>query len=446
MDITKRGAEMKKIRIGRNAILLLLTICFMSLGSLGTVALANYSNVIVEASIVNVRLGPGLTYDIMTQVHGGTVVNVLSERNEWYKVRLDDNRIGWIASWLIDNTEVAASQNLIATITESSVNIRAENNREAEIIGSADQGESFNLLYEENGWSQIYFHDRIAWVLSDLVNIEPGSLPGEEVVVENDTVTTEVAELQKLSIMFDNVNIRSGPSLDYDIVHSASAGETYDFIGFVDDFIELQFAENQTAFVANWLAEVEDLEPSIPQSTTTLSEATIVIDPGHGGVDPGAVGDNLYEKQATMETSLAIADRLRAEGANVILTRSEDASISLEERAWLSNSYHADLFISIHYDSTLEGVYRTGTTTYYYADQDLAIAELVNRKLANNLPLDNNGTAFGNYLVLRENTQPSLLLELGYMNNNSDVETFNTLYYQNLVADSIYEALAEYFQ
>src|SRR5699024_6640177 len=125
------------------------------------------------------------------------------------------------------------------------------------------------------------------------------SLPGEEVVVENDTVTTEVAELQKVSIMFDNVNIRSGPSLDYDIVHSASAGETYDFIGFVDDFIELQFAENQTAFVANWLAEVEDLEPSIPQSTTTLSEATIVIDPGHGGVDPGAVGDNLYEKQAT---------------------------------------------------------------------------------------------------------------------------------------------------
>lgn len=89
---------MRAIRISRNAMLVLLLIFFMTLGSVGTVALANYTNVLVEASVVNVRLGPGLSYDIMTQVQGGSSVNVLSERNEWYKVRLDDGRIGWIVN------------------------------------------------------------------------------------------------------------------------------------------------------------------------------------------------------------------------------------------------------------------------------------------------------------------------------------------------------------
>lgn len=427
--------------------LVLLVIFFMGLGSLGTVALANYTNIIVEASTVNVRLGPGLGYDILTQVQGGSMVNVLDEENEWYKVRLDDGRIGWVASWLINNTEVAASQNLVATINEYSVNLRAENNEQAEVIGSAEAGEVFTLLYEENGWSQIHYNNQTAWVLSELVTITAGTLPNENTTDTTEQVATPTSQ-DSVVVLQDNVNVRSGPTLQDGVIEVANAGAVYAFQNNIGDFVEVLTNNGETGYIANWLVEssvATTTQTHVPAITTTLSEATIVIDPGHGGADPGAIGDYMYEKQATVDTAAIIAQKLESVGANVILTRTGDESISLEERAYLSNSYGADLFISIHYDSTPEGVYATGTTTYYYADSDNYVADLINDELSKNLPLPNNGSRFGNFLVLRENAQPAILLELGYMNNPDDVATFNTSHYQNLVADSILNALTDYF-
>ena len=427
--------------------LVLLVIFFMGLGSLGTVALANYTNIIVEASTVNVRLGPGLGYDILTQVQGGSMVNVLDEENEWYKVRLDDGRIGWVASWLINNTEVAASQNLVATINEYSVNLRAENNEQAEVIGLAEAGEVFTLLYEENGWSQIHYNNQTAWVLSELVTITAGTLPNENTTDTTEQVATPTSQ-DSVVVLQDNVNVRSGPTLQDGVIEVANAGAVYAFQNNIGDFVEVLTNNGETGYIANWLVEssvATTTQTRVPAITTTLSEATIVIDPGHGGADPGAIGDYMYEKQATVDTAAIIAQKLESVGANVILTRTGDESISLEERAYLSNSYGADLFISIHYDSTPEGVYATGTTTYYYADSDNYVADLINDELSKNLPLPNNGSRFGNFLVLRENAQPAILLELGYMNNPDDVATFNTSHYQNLVADSILNALTDYF-
>lgn len=438
---------MKPLRISRNVMLVLLVIFFMGLGSLGTVALANYTNIIVEASTVNVRLGPGLGYDILTQVQGGSMVNVLDEENEWYKVRLDDGRIGWVASWLINNTEVAASQNLVATINEYSVNLRAENNEQAEVIGSAEAGEVFTLLYEENGWSQIHYNNQTAWVLSELVTITAGTLPNENTTDTTEQVATPTSQ-DSVVVLQDNVNVRSGPTLQDGVIEVANAGAVYAFQNNIGDFVEVLTNNGETGYIANWLVEssvATTTQTRVPAITTTLSEATIVIDPGHGGADPGAIGDYMYEKQATVDTAAIIAQKLESVGANVILTRTGDDSISLEERAYLSNSYGADLFISIHYDSTPEGVYATGTTTYYYADSDNYVADLINDELSKNLPLPNNGSRFGNFLVLRENAQPAILLELGYMNNPDDVATFNTSHYQNLVADSILNALTDYF-
>lgn len=438
---------MKPLRISRNVMLALLVIFFMGLGSLGTVALANYTNIIVEASTVNVRLGPGLGYDILTQVQGGSMVNVLDEENEWYKVRLDDGRIGWVASWLINNTEVAASQNLVATINEYSVNLRAENNEQAEVIGSAEAGEVFTLLYEENGWSQIHYNNQTAWVLSELVTITAGTLPNKNTTDTTEQVATPTSQ-DSVVVLQDNVNVRSGPTLQDGVIEVANAGAVYAFQNNIGDFVEVLTNNGETGYIANWLVEssvATTTQTRVPAITTTLSEATIVIDPGHGGADPGAIGDYMYEKQATVDTAAIIAQKLESVGANVILTRTGDESISLEERAYLSNSYGADLFISIHYDSTPEGVYATGTTTYYYADSDNYVADLINDELSKNLPLPNNGSRFGNFLVLRENAQPAILLELGYMNNPDDVATFNTSHYQNLVADSILNALTDYF-
>lgn len=450
--ITKRKGgsifAMKVLRADRNLLLIVLVLLFMGLGSAGTVALANYTNVLIEASVVNVRLGPGLSYDIMTQVEGGSEVNVLAERNEWYKVRLADGRIGWIASWLINNTEVSASKDLVATILDSSVNVREENSMDSEIVGSAVAGEKFNLLYEENGWSQIDYNGRVAWILSELIEISPGTVgQSPEAVVSEETIAGLPAE--SLTVLYDSVNIRNAPSEAGAVLGMASRGDVFAYTGEENGFYAITTAEGQAGYIANWLAAVEgeqESQKATASSATTLAEATIVLDAGHGGMDPGAEGSTFYEKEVTLATAEAIADRLRQAGTNVILTRTTDEDVSLEERAWISNTNQADVFISLHYDSTPEGVVGSGVSTYYYADQDLPLAGLVNDHLAANLPLPNNGTSFGNFHVLRENYQPALLLELGYINNENDAWAFNNEQYRELIAESIFNALSEYFQ
>ena len=445
-EIIEGGLKLKRLHLSRNIILIVLVAFFMGLGSLGTIALANYTNVVVKASSVNVRLGPGLSYDIMTQVQSETVVNVLAEENEWYKIRMDDGRIGRIASWLVDNTEVTASSDLLATVTEPSVNVRAENNESSEIIGTAVLGETYTLLYEENGWSQIAYGDGVAWLYSDLISIEPGILTEE--TTSQELVAGSQANPDLITISQDSVNVRTSPSLQSSIVETANQGTTYEYLGKSGDFIEVLTESGQTAYIASWLVtQVASVQTEVvaPVVSTTLSEATIVIDAGHGGTDPGAINDYFYEKQVTLDTAQVLADKLGAMGANVIMTRTTDESISLDERAETSINHQADLFISLHYDSTPEGVVKSGTTTYYYDDSDSKIAELINNELTANLPLQNNGFHFGNYLVLRENTQPAVLLELGYMNNPDDFYSFNNGYYQDLVADSILNALINYF-
>lgn len=190
------------------------------------------------------------------------------------------------------------------------------------------------------------------------------------------------------------------------------------------------------------------IERPIQTVPKSLAEATIVLNPGHGGEDTGAISNSgwIYEKEVTLETAEIIKAALEEQGSTVILTREEDITEDLAEVVDISNENEADIFISLHYDSSENRNEATGTTTYYYYEMYGDLADTVNEALATNLPLENRGVTYGNYQVLRENTQPALLLELGYMNSDYDVAIFNTEDYQITVANAIIEGLTTYFQ
>ena len=87
----------------------------------------------------------------------------------------------------------------------------------------------------------------------------------------------------------------------------------------------------------------------------------------------------------------------------------------------------------------------SGTTTYYYSESERNLADTINTKLTQQGPLKNNGVRHGNYFVLRNNAQPSILLELGYLDNDHDITIVNTANYQQTVAEAIYHGLSAYF-
>lgn len=415
---------------------------FIGLTTFATVVLANQGTIKVDASVVNVRTGPGLSYDIMTQVTGGEKVTMLTEENEWYKVRLSNDQIGWIASWLIENTEVSAATNKIGVVTGEEVNIRSESNADSTILGKVVNGTELTVLFQQEGWTQIQYYGQVAWISSELIEITESA---------TETTTVAVAEensapIQTVTTRSGSTNIRTSPSVESSVVATAEKGESFTYLSAEGDWYQIELASGETGYVANWVVDLSaNKTPAPPANITSLAEATIVIDAGHGGDDPGALAHSFYEKDVTLDTAKLVANRLRDAGANVILTRSDDEFVSLDERAVISNQSNADAFISLHYDSTEIANEISGTTTYYYHDKDMPLAEIVNANLKQNGLLPNNGVRFGDFYVTRENTQPAILLELGYLNNDVDQDTVNSVSYQSSIAEILYQSLNQYF-
>src|SRR5699024_10520697 len=143
----------------------------------------------------------------------------------------------------------------------------------------------------------------------------------------------------------------------------------------------------------------------VSQSTTwALAGYNIVLDPGHGGTDSvSIVFNHFYEKDLINTTTEKIADNLRDAGATVILTRKGDSYISLDDRIRLSNSYHADAFVSIHYNAFPVPIVR-GTSTYYYAGgRDRDLAQSIQTSLTQMNSVYDRGIRQGDFKVLREN-------------------------------------------
>lgn len=445
-------------RLPNIKLFLLIVMIIFSLTFASLMALARENHVTVAAPSLNVRYGPGLSHDVMTQVHESDRLQVIGEENHWLKVRLNDDKIGWVASWLVDQEDIAPDKTKYGKIVNApEVNLRQFANAESQLIGTISEGAEVEVLYAADGWYQILYQGQVAWINGDYVQMieSPTTIYSVDV--------SDGAEAPVVQIGNRPVNIRVAPSETSESIGTAEPYKTYTYLHTEGDWYCIQVNDGTVGYVASWLshlhaptdsagnpisgADTEAFASYMARSDTRLAEATIVIDPGHGGQDPGAVAPNgqVYEKNLAYNTSLLLYKRLVSAGANVIMTRTDDSYVSLEERTKTSNDHNADLFISLHYDSRDIPNSATGTTTYYYDESDYGVAQIINHHLALQTPLSNNGIQFGNYHVLRENNQPAILLELGYMNNDDDYAYITDPTYQATVAEAIFQALQAYF-
>ncbi|MFL2096381.1 N-acetylmuramoyl-L-alanine amidase [Marinilactibacillus psychrotolerans] len=421
-------------------ILLLLSITIAS-----TIVLANENTVVVKANVLNVRIGPGLSYDVMTQVNEDQRLNVLAEDNEWYKVRLSNDQIGWVASWLVENEEISSENQRYGIVTGTEVNIRQYATTDSKKLGVVYENTELSVLYEEKDWYQILYLGKVAWIHKDYLKlIDPPVKQAAE----------ESVSTQQVIIGNQDTNVRSSPSTDGDILTVAASNSKLNYLGTEEKWYKVQLDNGRTGYVANWVsslsevdtADVEKQENQKQRIATNLSEATIMIDAGHGGKDPGALSETGFlEKEVALSTAKTLQKRLQDAGANAILTRSDDTFISLNDRVYLAHKANADAFISIHYDTIEIANSMSGTTTYYYSKNELELANTVNHYLETNGTLPNNGVRTAEYFVLKNNAQPSILLELGYLNNDHDISVVNTQAYQSTVVEAIYQGLRDYF-
>lgn len=186
-------------------------------------------------------------------------------------------------------------------------------------------------------------------------------------------------------------------------------------------------------------------------SQLPLMGAVIVLDPGHGGKDSGAIGllgALKPEKAVAFDISSQLKLKLESLGAKVILTRSGDQYVTLQERLKLSKESRPDMFISIHADS-LEDTRNLATikgfTTYYKDPIAKSFSDTVQSNVTMNLGRTGRGVKNMNFYVVRGTWAPSVLLETGFMPNPDEFQLLADSKEQAALANNIADSILKYF-
>ena len=154
----------------------------------------------------------------------------------------------------------------------------------------------------------------------------------------------------------------------------------------------------------------------------------IFIDPGHGGKDPGAVGNGMQEKNITLPVALEVGKILERHGITVGYSRKTDVYVSLEDRANKANNFGADIFVSIHCNA-FEKPSAHGVETYSHigSAKGAKLAKAIHSEVIKaKLYTRDRGTKTADFYVLRKTIAPAALIELAFITNKDDANLLKT--------------------
>lgn len=189
---------------------------------------------------------------------------------------------------------------------------------------------------------------------------------------------------------------------------------------------------------------------SNPITEPIYKDKLVVIDPGHGDHDPGAINSelNLKEKEVVLDISLKLKELLENTGFKVYMTRKDDTYVGLNERADAANNLKADAYISIHVgahmDKAIEGI----VSIYSSVDDrdNKTFATIVKNSVVKELNASDKGIIErNNFIVLKETKMPAISLELGFLTNPKEEKLMQENDYRQSCAEGIHKGVIEYF-
>ncbi|WP_026679000.1 N-acetylmuramoyl-L-alanine amidase [Fictibacillus gelatini] len=470
----------KRIAIG---IVVAFVLTFAQLPFAEAIAKTNHQ-VVVTADVLNVRLGPGENYKVIGHLKMGSNVKVISEKGMWAQI-LYKKKPAWIATGYIRNAVDKPVSKREGVVSASSLNVRNKPSLNSKVLTALTSGTRVTILQEQGNWFMVETgHPIKGWVAKSYVSFQKG-----------------VATVSDL-------NVRALPGIGHRILEKLSKGATVTIlmegqgwskvktkagtVGWVADRY-LQAGESkqateqkretkrsasneqqtpaankrpfeqqkqrradgakkkaeQTTGRQNLLNQRSSIAKA-PESNSaeTLKGKTIVLDPGHGGRDSGAIGDKYktYEKDITLSTAKLTAEQLKEAGAHVAMTRDSDKYIPLHERAMKSVRASADAFVSIHYNFCEKNACHGLMSFYYSKTKDLPLARSIQQQITQSTDLTNLHVQFGDLQVLRDNRKPAVLVELGFLSNPSEERVIRSRSYQEKAASGIVQGLKAYFQ
>lgn len=343
-----------------------------------------------------------------------------------------------------------------AVVLATSLNVRSEPAQQSSIVGSLPYGTIVSVSGEAYGWAKISTGQTSGWVAGQYLKKANSQTPAVSTVASTAGNPTAALSQSLGTVQTDALRMRKGPGLDQGIIRILPMNTAVEIIGQQNDWLRVRTSSGESGWVSSqYIGKPKTGASSLAAQATAaksngkpgLKGKLIVVDAGHGGGDAGTTGTKYgtLEKTVNLQTAAKLAEKLRQKGAIVVMTRTgNDENPALHDRVQISEAKDADAFISIHYNSSLKDV--SGTLTFFYSQQkDRPLAQAIEARLANVYGTKSNGISFGDYHVLRENDQPAVLLELGFLTDARDESLARTADYQQRSADAIVQGIADYF-
>lgn len=319
----------------------------------------------------------------------------------------------------------------IGTVISSSLFVRSGPGTNFKVIGGLKNREKVTIINSQSGWYKINFGNTTGYVSSDHIN----------------TSNKAAVEIQTGYITASALNMRSGPSTSHSLMKVLAKGESVVLLEKQQDWVKVNSNE-----VIGWVLGTFVSSSQPAANDITIDKKTIVIDAGHGGYDPGAIGaTGTQEKNITLAVSLKLGEILKSQGHTVIYTRESDkvswrsnVKEDLKARVDISSNAKADLFISIHCNSSKLS-YLRGMETYYFGNsRSKQLAKAIQDSMVKDVKLTNRGIREDNFYVIKYNTSVSALVELGYISNSAEEKLLKDKTYQDKWANAIAKGINTY--
>lgn len=392
---------------------------------------------------LNVRTAPDTNSFVLGKVDTGGKLSVYAVEGNWLKVSYK-GQYAYIsksyAKFLAhDGSAIGAA---IKTVSTNEVlNLYYTPSSSAKKIKQIVQGTSLPVYKEVSG----YYLTKVDGMPGYIVKSSTTDIETEQPTPEpdpdpgNGDVTTNT--MGKVTI--GGLNMRESASTDSKVLKTLAKGKVISVHSISGYWVHVT-ADGVTGYVHKSYIKLMNTAGS------SVKGRVIILDPGHGGKDPGAVKEGSSEKAIVLKVGTLVKQKLEKAGAKVYMTRTGDTYPTLEDRVAFTKKNYGEVYVSVHVNSASSSS-ASGTETYYNVstgdqyEEDKKLATYINNEIVTNANMKNRGVKEGPFYVIRNMMIPSVLVELGFISNPSDREKLINDKYVEIFAQSIYNGIVDYY-
>ena len=382
---------------------------------------------------VNLRLSAATWSPVLLTIPAGATVSYIRTYGSWYQVSYGGKR-GYVSSQYVSVSNTSTSAAYYKTT--ANLNLRLSAASWSTRLLTIPAGATVKYISRYGSWYKVTYNGKTGYVTSAYLTKASAPTPSSSYYA-----TTA------------NLNLRLSAASWSTRLLTIPAGATVKYVSRYGSWTKVTYG-SRTGYVSS-----QYLKPtSAPTNTGSAGGGrTVVIDAGHGGNDPGAVYGSVQEKVIALDIAKRLSTALtNTYGYNVRLTRTTDTYLSLAQRVSLTKTYRANVFVSLHANSSTNSSYHghevlvpTGEsyTTNPYISASRSLGSSINQSIASRIPtIRNRGVKYQNVYVVGKNSVPSTLVEYGFINNSNDRSHLTSTTYRQRMAEATAAGIHRYMQ